>query len=527
MRTMEVPEESNDPGESLAFQTRGVRWMLHRELDSRGVCRGGLLCDDVGLGKSVQMLGTMKRHLMMRNIVVTFKAVMPQWVGYCGRWLPCHTCVHISSHAKMAEAWRLVRASIAIGRPCIVICTYGVLSGNALDTLSAELWDRVVLDECHAIKNPSSLRFRSACALPARIRWGLSATPLQNQLGDVWTLMRWLRFPGASERMVEGSPRAKSDVARFRRSCVLSRTRAEVAPELNVQLQEPKVVTLSCRCDDPVEAAGYAALADHVRTRLGNLAPDADGPAANRQRVVINSLLLRLTQYVASPSLGCVTNLCARMPAVLAAATIDRGSKTRALVSELRRTRGHRSVVFCRFIQEIHVVEEAVREQGFSVARLSGATTQRERARILGDAWMTIGVVMRVAGRLPPELVQRIFSYCCPEVLVAQIETCGVGVNLTGFTRCYFHTNCWNPCAEMQCIGRLNRIGQRHRVRACRLVTVLDPEHTGGLLETVDARILKVQAAKRKLIGWWGGPCPAQGVARMSLTREDMRTLLA
>lgn len=552
--------------------------MLHRELVPTGPqgWRGGLLCDDVGLGKSMQMLGTMARNPMPRNIIVTFKNIVEQWDGYAQRWLPSHTLVHLGSNTN--QALRMIAASNKAGRPAVLLTTYGLLSRRC-DSLRALLWDRVVLDECHAIKNRRAKRFDSAMLLPARIRWGLSASPLQNTLEDIHSLMRWLRASSEPDSDKPAGVAEKIRMAQFRRTAVLSRTRQDVVDQLPWNLQEAELVTLSRPFDNDAEAEGYEAMrqlmGEGYRKIVSNSYVRRYGNVASK-RMAVQLLVLRLMEYTASPQLACIPAMCLQDAAIKRASHIRRSTKTRLLMDALRQTREHRSVVFCKFVGEMYEVVRATKEIGMSVEMLCGDTPAKARSRILSSAWMTYGVVARVCALppgLPPEIVYKIFGLTCPQVLVAQIDCTGVGINLTGFTRCYFHTLCWNPCQEMQAIGRLNRIGQRHKVVAARLATEGVPrddwdvsmideqagaeagnedgeeeegeegeegeeeghgERRGAKRKvdydygswTIDTRILKRQAMKRELIGWWGGPCPVEGRRRMNFTFDDMKELL-
>jgi len=519
------------------------------------------LCDDVGLGKSVQMLTLMKLHPLRLNLLVAPKATIEQWLGYIEKWLPEAYAVKgggKDTEKRLAE----VRYMADKGTTAILVCTYGALiQGNAYD-LFGVCWDRIVLDECHYIKNPLAQTTKAANNLVGRIRWGCSATPLQNGLSDFVSLVSWLKLKDKKPRGQMDMNWAHEIKARY----VLSRKKEDVrhTPALKLHLKDPIIFTNESLLSQE-EATAYRILHAYINREAWRVKNNSRGSNKGGVVIQIRSLLMRLMQFVASPAICIGYNeemlkLAERHPEVEAVRGMRVGTKINNLCDMMCASgRESRSVVFCQFIAEIETVTAALKQRGMNVETYVGSTLNRDRESILRNAWLRWDMFCFYLREfdLPTEILLHIWSYTVSQVLVIQIRAGGVGINLTGFDRIYITTQCWNPCVEHQAIGRANRIGQTNEVKVIRMTVRLpdqEEEEEGGKEkedvlrpqkkrrlhssleedriadadhDTIDQRILTVQNGKRKLIKELGTVSPKGGTRKISLTLEEMLQLLS
>lgn len=466
------------------YQKYGVRWMLERECDTKSP--GGLLCDDVGLGKSIQILTVMKLSPMPRTLLLVPKATVRQWVGYIERWLPTSYCCH--AYGPKFKKTLLTALNISnTGLPVVVICTYAMVNKNSASRLYTTFWDRMILDEVHNIRNAITATSRAVKNIPSTIRWGLSATPLQNNITDMLNILDWLRVSAD-----EWDPRYMSVhdmryVLAMKTRYMLSRQVAEVQKQLPHWLADPYVVTVECPMT-PIESEAYRHLASEVREEAYKMRTLNNNSVKGATYMRMRVLMLRLMQFVASPALAFSSSdemqkWAREDPLMGRVSRIRVGSKTRLMVDAIRANPCQRSLVFCWFREEMNIVQDLLSEMGMSSQTLQGDTTPRERESIERSAWIHWGVMGAVLNavadaypdcpRLPEELKLYIWRFTVPQVLIVQIQAGGTGLNMTGFNMVYFHSICWNPCSEHQAIGRSNRLGQMNNVRVMRMASVL------------------------------------------------------
>ena len=193
------------------YQSQGVDWLQF--LGSAGL--GGVLADDMGLGKTVQTLA----HLMIEkaagrldrpSLIVCPTSVIPNWTAEAHRFAPQLSVLPLHGGARKASF-------AAIPKHDLVLSTYPLLTRDA-DTLLAQDWHAVILDEAQSIKNPNAETTRQALRLKARQRLCLSGTPLQNHLGELWSLFDFLApgFPGRPEVVQVALPHADRETWRCR-----------------------------------------------------------------------------------------------------------------------------------------------------------------------------------------------------------------------------------------------------------------------------------------------------------------------
>ena len=164
------------PPSLYKHQKEGVAWMLKREQSP--VFKGGLLCDEPGMGKTIQVGAIMCQNPQKNNLLILPNAVIQQWVDTLTKMIPDVNIYVHHGKTKLKTASVLQKGSMNI-----VIITIAGVTKMAL--FKRIIWDRIIMDECHYIKNKSSSRSIYAKKLNGKIKWGLTGTPVQNSITGI------------------------------------------------------------------------------------------------------------------------------------------------------------------------------------------------------------------------------------------------------------------------------------------------------------------------------------------------------
>ena len=405
------------------YQVEGFRWMMRLAAWGAGAC----LADDMGLGKTVQALALLlSRAERGPTLVIAPTSVGPNWIREAERFAP-------SLRPKLYRG--LGRAALlAEAGPGDLLVTSYALAVRDAEALGKVRFGTLVLDEAQAIKNALTRRARAIGELDAELRVALTGTPVENHLGELWSLMRVLtpgllgswdhfrdRFAGPIERDHDAGRSAA--LSRLVRPFLLRRTKAEVAPELPPRTEIERFVDLS--------AAERRLYDDARRAALETLALGA-GDA----RFAIFAALTRLRRLACHPRLH---DPGSPVPSSKLAALLE-------TVRELREE-GHRALVFSQFTSHLALVREALDREGITYAYLDGSTPSEERTRRI-DA----------------------FQDGHADLFLISLKAGGTGLNLTAADYVIHLDPWWNPAVEDQATDRAHRIGQTKAVTVIRLV---------------------------------------------------------
>jgi hypothetical protein len=435
-----------DPPETLqadlrGYQRAGYQWLSFlRDMELHGI-----LADDMGLGKTVQAIGALC-DLEGPHLVVAPTSVIQNWASEIEKFAPSLT-VNVYHGA-----------SRSLGHEHVTITSYALLRLDLL-RLQSVPWNYVVLDEAQAIKNPASQTAKSACAIEAQHRLVLTGTPIENRLEELWSLFRFL-MPGLlgsrtsfRERFVrpveEGNPNARRRLHGRIRPYVLRRLKSQVAKEL------PALTEMVVRCTmGPEQRKVY----DAVRLTARRDVQEALARMGEKKVTFqVLEALLRMRQACCDPSL-----LPGDVGEDAASAKLDRMEEMLVnVVSD-----GHRVLIFSQWTQLLDRVEPRLEELGITWVRLDGSTKDRK------------GVI------------DRFQDPSGPPVFLLSLKAGGTGLNLTAADYVLHLDPWWNPAVEQQATDRAHRIGQERPVVSCKLIAA----------DTVEERILELQAAKRNLV---------------------------
>jgi len=458
------------------YQRVGLGWM--DRLARSGF--GGCLADDMGLGKTVQVLAWLLARKGSAegkgpSLVVAPRSLIFNWKDEAARFAPALTILDHTGAQRLTSPEHL-------GEYDVVLTTYGTLRRDALE-LSEIAFDYVILDEAQNIKNADSASFKSARALRARQRLALTGTPVENHVGELFTLFEFLN-PSMLGRAYQKAGRRQLDapalaiVGRALRPFLLRRTKQEVVKELPAKTEK----TLYCELGAD-ERRLYDELASHYRdSLLGRIAKTG----MKRSAFQVLEALLRLRQAACHPG------LVDKMRASESSAKVD------TLLAELSSVvaEGHKALVFSQFTSLLAIVRDRLTRDGVTFEYLDGQT--RDRAA-------------RVARFQADE--------GCPVFLIS-LKAGGLGLNLTAAEYVFILDPWWNPAVEAQAVDRAHRIGQSKPAFAYRIIA-------RATVEEKVAELQRTKAAMAQAILTGGEDAQASGSVLADLSIEELTSLLS
>ncbi|MCP3100436.1 DEAD/DEAH box helicase [Myxococcus sp. K15C18031901] len=433
------------------YQAEGFRWLTR--LASWGA--GGVLADDMGLGKTVQSLAVLlERARLGPALVLAPTSVAFNWVDEAKRFAP-------SLRMKLFSESEDRGATLeGLGPRDVLVLSYGLLTRDSA-RLSQLRFATIVFDEAQALKNALTHRFRAARSLQGDFRFALSGTPLENHLGELWSLFT-LVFPGLLgsyeafrtrfalpiERRVD--PTAAPALARVLQPFLLRRTKAQVEAQLPPRTDVRVPVVLSSAEWALYEDARLAALASLESKSMARQERDQE------RRIEILSALTRLRLLASHPRLFDANSR-------LESSKLERFME---LVDELR-AEGQRALVFSQFTSHLALVRELLDARGITYQYLDGQTPPAARAEHV-----------------------RAFQEGTAPLFLISLKAGGFGLNLTAATSVILLDPWWNPAVEDQAADRAHRIGQQRPVTVYRLVA----------RGTIEEQMLALHEDKRALV---------------------------
>jgi superfamily II DNA or RNA helicase len=440
-----APQPEGFSGQLREYQREGVGWMeFLREFGF-----GGCLADDMGVGKTAQVLAALEMRRAEGcgpSLVVAPKSLMFNWRAEAAKFTP---------RLRVLEHTGLARDTAMIGEHDLILTTYGTMLRDVVQ-LSEMEFDYVVLDEAQAIKNASTASAKAVRLLRGKHRMAMSGTPVENHLGELWSLFEFLNPGMLGEakvlKMAGGlarnpSPEARQLLGHALRPFILRRTKQQVARELPAKTEQ----TIYCELEGP-QRKQYDELKKHYRDTL---LQRVQSQGMGRSKMHVLEALLRLRQAACHPGL------------LDAQRVGEPSAKLDVLMDQLNdlQEEGHKALVFSQFTSLLAIVRQRLDDAGVKYAYLDGSTRDRQ-ARV--DAFQN-----------DPD---------CGLFLIS-LKAGGLGLNLTAAEYVFLLDPWWNPAVEAQAVDRAHRIGQTRPVFAYRLIA----------RDTVEEKVLELQKTKREL----------------------------
>jgi SNF2 family DNA or RNA helicase len=483
----------------FVHQEDGIRWLIEREttpmkFGAECFVYGGLLCDNMGMGKTLQLTQLIVRRPQQRTLIVTPLSVLGQWRDCLFANAPGFTiyvCISrktakIVRRAGATDGAECLIASIPATTPTIVLASYGQVMIPAASARTGakpfpdSVWDRIILDEAHTIKNSKTQTFGSVHELratPTTARWAVTGTPVQNRIGDVYSLFGFIGVPDQLLRH-KSIPAANWLFAKL----AIRRTVADLTEEQVAIIQFPEAFVSHESVvvyETEEEAEFYGRITRDIMSQFERLARYPDQRLAARCRL---ELINQLRYLAIHPQVyvHAVNNQRKNQDQELYpdwTGTVTKNLDVMRLVEQFR-TEGKSFVMFTHFTEEMVQFEDAISALGYTVFKIHGGQSASAREEEIarsrqgsssGSSSSRDEIAAILEGRLPAELAAHISEYATPlQAMLIHIRAGGAGLNLQHFSNIIIPSPDWNPAAEEQAIGRCHRIGQKMRVNVYR-----------------------------------------------------------
>ena len=441
-------------GKLRNYQSYGVKWMSYLAKNNLGGC----LADDMGLGKTVQVIALLNQMRQENpeefdskpSIIIVPKSLISNWESEFKHFAPeFDLFVYYGADRNIEE----------ISKHQIIITTYAVTRID-IEKLQKIEFNFAILDEIQAIKNTASQVTKAVMLLNASHRFGLSGTPMENHLGELYSIFRFINPPmfgsvnDFNEKYLnpiqkDGDQQAAKQLSSKLNPFILRRLKKGVAKELPDKTEQILYVELSDEQRKLYESRRK--YFEKVITKELESQKGKEG-LGNAGFVVLQGLteLRQLASCPESKSDGQIQS-----------------SKWEVLISGLTELaeNGHKCLVFTNFISCIESISQQLEENGIEHLVMTGATNNRS------------------------EIVKKFKTDSRYKVFLMTLKTGGVGLNLTEADYVYIIDPWWNTSAEQQAIDRTHRIGQTKNVFCYRMIAK----------NTIEEKILELQNRKKDL----------------------------
>ncbi|MDP9128413.1 MAG: DEAD/DEAH box helicase, partial [Pseudomonadota bacterium] len=440
---------------------------------------GGILADDMGLGKTVQALAyilSLKRQGRLGTcLVIMPTSLVTNWQTEAARFTPDLKVLTLHGGDRARKFHDIPDADV-------VLSTYPLIIRD-VENLRAHKWGLVILDEAQAIKNPTSKMMQAVCMLEAKQRLCLTGTPVENHLGEVWSIFAFLMpgllgdyrsFARLYRTPIEkgGDSERQNLLARRLRPFILRRLKSNVAKELPLKTEIIQRVVFGEDQRDLYETVRHV-MNDKVQEVIA-----AKGLA--RSQIVILDALLKLRQVCCDP----------RLVKISAAAKAKTSAKLSMLLEMLPTLieDGRRILLFSQFTSMLDLIKPELDLAGIPYVELRGTTKDRRTP------------IVRFQKKEVP-------------LFLISLKAGGTGLNITAADTVIHFDPWWNPSVENQATDRAHRIGQDKPVFVYKLIVE----------GSIEERILDLQQKKVHLADALLGDGSSTTSA---LTQDDLQWLL-
>lgn len=450
-----------------SFQDEALDWMKVREMDPR--VSGGFICHEMGLGKTRMMSRLVKENLRHRTLVLTTKSTLGGWLSELR-----HQSKFEFDVREYDKTLRLdpVRPAVIVATHHSILCPLWFLRQN---------FDRVIVDEAHILRNQGRI-YMDIYLLPAKYRWGVTATPYNNSNADMNAYTNFLRpgMPGSAFRHY-----------------MLRKTRAEVITDGPALISHKLVYDF----DTEEERRMYEFVARRIDDTHEWVRRNGGRLPRHVENVMKLTLLLRERQAAVHPQIVLDAERVWRKQFEDAGGEISDWSGknvtkfTRILELVKNDQKHHKStMIVTHFKRELDLLKEMCERNGIPVLTLDARTTGKERRRLETFESIEYSDIMSIMSKkLPGELAASIAGYVMkPQVLLLQIRAGGVGLSLPWVHHVINTTPDWNPFTELQAIYRAYRVTTKHDVVVTSMYfkdtieTAIQERQTKKLMESLE-----------------------------------------
>lgn len=458
------------------YQQQGINWLQFLQNQQFG----GVLADDMGLGKTVQTLAHLQiekesGRLKQASLIIAPTSLVGNWLEEAKRFTP---------ELKVLVFHGTGRHQDNFDEYDVVISTYGLILRDKARFLAYSFY-YVILDEAQCIKNARTKTTQIVHQIKTKHRLCLTGTPLENHLGELWSLFHFLipgllgtpkefrqffRIPIEREQNESRQALLRGRVRPF----MLRRTKGAVVKELPLKTEIIRSVELTGPQRDLYEAIRMS-MEKKVREIIAS-------QGLGKSHIVLLDALLKLRQICCDP------RLLSLQEAVIAH---DSSAKLEVLTELLDNLmeEDRRVLVFSQFTSMLKLIEKVLNARGYKYVKLTGETTNRQK-------------------------IVREFQEGLAPIFLISLKAGGTGLNLTRADTVIHYDPWWNPAVEDQATDRAHRIGQENPVFVYKLLT------TG----TVEEVIMRMQDKKRQL---FDDMLQGSGLKKNLFTAEDIQQFFA
>ena len=427
-------------GKLRSYQKKGLGWL--ETLTSSEV--GCLLADDMGLGKTVCIMALLSKKLKGQALIVVPKSLVHNWKDEAAKFVP-----HLTVHSHFGGQRHDLKSNFSQAQ--IIITTYHTLR-NDIDFFSKKHFEYLIVDEAQFVKNTESDIHRSARLIQADKKIALTGTPIENSMGDLFSILNiitpglitkegWEKHANAEDAVV------LKHIHSAIRPFFLRRKKEDVLKDLPKKTEQ----TIFCELSSG-EKRDY----DHLKKYLwADLKGKIDQQGMSKVGSHVLVALLRLRQ--AACHQGLLKKTKAKKPSAKFEMLLE---YLETILSE-----GHKVLIFSSFVGVLTLLKPHLTKLKIKYEYMDGTTSNRRM------------------------IVKRFQEDEATKVFLITLKTGGVGLNLTAANYVFILDPWWNPAAESQAIDRTHRIGQKNKVTAYKLISK----------DTVEEKVLALQAKKKAI----------------------------
>ncbi|MBS1958307.1 MAG: DEAD/DEAH box helicase [Bdellovibrionales bacterium] len=429
----EFPIPKSFSGELKPYQHRGVQWV--DDLYRLGL--GGILADDMGLGKTVQTLVFLERlrekGQLNHTLIVVPTSLTYNWHSEAKRFTP-NLPVMIFQSREIKQAREFLEAN----PQGILISTYGLMAEHE-QFFGNYRWNVHVYDEAQNLKTITAKRTTVSRKIPARFKLCLTGTPLENHMGEFFSLMD-LVVPGSLgafdqfRKMYMQSYAPEMEKVQYlklkTRPLVLRRTKSSILKELPPKSESTVKIPFTDK-----QLAIYRDIALSWNSRVRQAITEG---GESKSQLIMLTALLRLRQVCSAPS------------AIPNVEYTEVPPKITLLIDNLKAIieTGESALVFTQFLGTFDLISRELKKAGIPHFSLHGKVSRKDRESQL----------------------QQFNEHPTGAVMLMTLKTGGVGLNLTKASYVFHLEPWWNPAVENQATDRTHRIGQTKPVQVYRYI---------------------------------------------------------
>lgn len=416
-----------------SYQQVGVSWL--KLLTELGL--GACLADDMGLGKTIQILALLlakkeqKKDIHSPTLLVLPASLLSNWKSELEKFAPSLKAIYLHSSEMPKDILKETSPNLELEKVDIVLTTYGMIS--RLPWLTNISWDIVIIDEAQAIKNPTTRQTKAIKELKSRSRIALTGTPIENRLGDLWSLFDFLcpGLLGSTDRFhqfiktLDQSNHSYQPLRKLVQPYILRRlkTDKQIISDL------PDKTELTSWCGLTKDQAKIYAKEVH---ELKEILQKVDGI---KRRGIILSFMMKFKQICNHPSQYLGSN-------DYKADQSGKFARLKEICEEIS-SRQEKLLLFTQF-REMTIPLESFLQEIFNQPGLilHGGTPVKQRKVLVDNFQSNKG----------------------PPFFILSLKAAGVGLNLTAANHVIHFDRWWNPAVENQATDRAFRIGQHKNV---------------------------------------------------------------